>query len=105
MCGLCEDDDNDESWELIGDAPVPADPSEVRHGDPLDLVDSDLGEVIQPPEALPELRMPSKLKMMAHRITHLPYRSWCQHCVQTRRQNSQHRRKCLFAKDTPIVGS
>ena len=101
MCGLREDDDNDESWELIGDASIPVDPNEVSHGVMPDLIDSDDdGEVIQPPAALPEPRMPSKSEMMAHRITHLPYRSWCQHCVQTRRQNSQHRRKSPSSQRT-----
>jgi len=38
-------------------------------------------------------KMPTKAEMEEHARTHLPYRSWCRHCVRSRARNSPHRRK------------
>ena len=37
-------------------------------------------------------KMPSKREREQHEALHLPYRSWCRHCVRMRGQNSQHAR-------------
>ena len=34
------------------------------------------------PRKLPDPKMPSKEEVEEHYLTHLPYRSWCQLCVQ-----------------------
>ena len=36
---------------------------------------------------------PSKAEREAHAATHLPFRSWCEFCVQGRMDNPPHRRR------------
>ena len=38
-------------------------------------------------------RLPRMDKMQEHLRTHLPNRSWCQHCVSGRGVSTQHRRR------------
>ena len=35
---------------------------------------------------------PSKRERLEHELTHLPYRSWCRHCVRGRGKNDAHRK-------------
>ena len=37
-------------------------------------------------------KMPSRAKVEAHNLTHLPYRSWCKHCVKGRGKELPHQR-------------
>ena len=39
------------------------------------------GECIVLPKGLPTPVLPSKAEVEHHNLTHLPYRSWCPHCV------------------------
>ena len=42
--------------------------------------------------------------MALHDLAHLPYRSWCPHCVRARRQCSQHRSKSAsFQRKVPLL--
>jgi len=64
--------------------------------------DSDDGEVIESGEQdcgdvrqtkkLIDPKMPSKVEVEAHEMTHLPFRSWCRHCVKGRGVESAHRK-------------
>ena len=53
----------------------------------------------------PEPKEPSPTEVNRHNLTHLPYRSWCPHCVAARRANAPHargsqaRQKPLFCLD------
>ena len=38
-------------------------------------------------------RLPTKAEIEEHDLTHLPFRSWCRHCVRGRGQEEAHR-KC-----------
>ena len=40
----------------------------------------------------PEPREPSAAEVARHNLTHMPYRSWCPHCVAARRANEPHHR-------------
>ena len=60
-------------------------------GEPKDIVDDDEDSAIQPGMPLPEPITPTAIQVAAHNLTHLPYRSWCSHCVRARRANSHHR--------------
>ena len=47
---------------------------------------------------------PSKRERQEHELTHLPYRSWCRHCVRGRGKNDAHRRMDAEAShDVPHV--
>ena len=37
-------------------------------------------------------RKPSEAEVSEHNLTHLPYRSWCRHCVRGRGKELPHRR-------------
>ena len=37
------------------------------------------GERVRP---LPQPRLPSRQEVQEHELTHIPYRSWCVHCVR-----------------------
>ena len=66
-----------------------------------DINDIEEAEVVQKPVPLPAPMVPSKADVELHNLTHLPYRSWCPHCVAARRPNSHHR-KCLHASHRTI---
>ena len=36
---------------------------------------------------------PTKKEKEEHELTHIPFRSWCEHCVKSRARNADHRRK------------
>ena len=47
--------------------------------------------MVQPAQPVPQPKVPTAAQIAAHNLTHLPYRSWCPHCVAARRPNSHHR--------------
>ena len=81
----------DESWATPEDAPLIPDRHEVAMGHQ-NIVDADDGEVCQQADALPEPTVPTRAEVEAHKVTHLPYRSWCKWCVMARRRAAPHRR-------------
>ena len=68
------------------------------------------GQCIRIGKGQPEPREPSPAEVNRHNLTHLPYRSWCPHCVAARRANAPHkqgsrpRAKPLFCSDYCFVG-
>ena len=89
---LYDGSQDDDGWEDISSGPVEALAGESR--DAIDLddeVDGDLGTVTRVPRGLPEPHEPTPLERARHNLTHWPYKSWCEHCVRSRRPNSQHR--------------
>ena len=47
----------------------------------------------------PHLCTPSRAEREAHEATHLPFRSWCEVCVQGRLDNPPHRRLAAEVKE------
>ena len=43
------------------------------------------------PVPLSSPKEPTATERRLHELTHLPYASWCPHCVSCRRPNTQHR--------------
>ena len=83
-----------DEWENIADSHLLEDPQLVRTRsvDDADEVDADTGTATQkPPRVIPEPKQPSREEVARHNLTHLPYRSWCPHCVACRRSNNAHR--------------
>ena len=54
-------------------------------------MNSDDGNAAIVAQGLPEPRQPTKAEVARHNLTHLPYRSWCPHCLAARRPNAPHR--------------
>ena len=46
----------------------------------------------QPSEGLKRVDMPTPQEVRDHERTHLPFRSWCKHCVFGRAKNEPHRK-------------
>ena len=69
------------------------------HGDVLDAEEDD---VVQPARCLPCPVAPSPKEIAIHNLTHMPYRSWCRHCVAARRPNSHHR-SLPSARSIPLL--
>ena len=44
------------------------------------------------PAKMNDPKEPSEEERKEHEMTHLPYRSWCKHCVHGRAQNLPHKR-------------
>ena len=64
---------------------------EAAHSSNTDDIDQGNGESReQKAEKTP--KAPTREEYEAHRLAHYPYRSWCPHCVASRRPNSHHRR-------------
>ena len=81
-----------DAWDSLGDAPIPALPNEKFDAVDLDdEVDGDSGEAARVPRPLPEPDEPTAAQRAQHNLTHWPYKNWCEHCVRSRRPNSQHR--------------
>ena len=94
----------DESWESIGASHVEADKKDVEREKPDDVIDVDDNMVCQPCEPMAEPRVPTAAQIAAHNITHLPYMSWCPHCVAARRPNSHHARsQSEDRKSSPLL--
>jgi hypothetical protein len=55
-------------------------------------IDEDETEEAIPLKPLPQPNVPSKAEYDRHQITHLPYRSWCPHCIRGRGKNAAHRK-------------
>ena len=72
-----------------------------KEGESVDL-GSDEGEELEEAEA-PVIRKapkgPTQKEREEHEATHLPYRSWCKHCVRERGRNKPHRRQDEEDKD------
>ena len=45
------------------------------------------------PKKIADPRMPTSAEVEDHNLTHLPYRSWCVHCVRGRGEQTSHRRQ------------
>ena len=42
---------------------------------------------------VPQPRLPSRQEVQEHELTHIPYRSWCVHCVRGAGRSDAHRRR------------
>ena len=90
VCGV---GDGDDGWEAVEDSHIPAVSGDQQVDESGDILSADDDEVVQRAVPMPAPITPSKREVEIHNLTHLPYRSWCKHCVAARRPNSHHRRQ------------
>ena len=81
----------DQNWE------------EVLCGMESDEEPENVDEEIEPEEAVEAVRrklepLPSEEEQRKHRVTHLPFRSWCPHCIAGAANDDPHRAKKLKAQ-------
>ena len=58
-----------------------------------DVEDVFVGEEAELPKMIRCEDRPSEEEVKAHNRTHLPYRSWCPHCVRGKARRGNHRRR------------
>ena len=63
---------------------------EVENEDFEEIVCEEQEEARQP-EVLRDPGAPTQKEIEEHNVTHLPFRSWCQHCVSGKAQDRPHR--------------
>ncbi len=51
----------------------------------------------QQPKVIRSPKAPTKLEREEHEATHLPFRSWCTHCLRGRGRNKPHQRQAVEA--------
>ena len=67
----------------------PLDDIEVDSGEEIEQpVDQEYG--VRNPRQLLDPKLPSQKEVDEHCLTHLPYRNWCQHCVQGKGKMTPH---------------
>ena len=60
-------------------------------------------EEVQAQKSLPTPYLPTQSERMAHRITHLPYRSWCKECVEALAREMAHRAGTSEERQFPLI--
>jgi len=60
------------------------------------------GEEAEPVKRATDPGAPTTAQVEEHRMTHIPFRSWCKWCVLGRGRGIQHRK--AGASDVPIIG-
>ena len=95
----------DLGYASVADSPIPLS-GDQDIADPEDeTVSEEGGECVRVGTGYPEPPEPTPEMINRHNLTHLPYRSWCPHCVAARRNNAPHtrgsrvRQKPLFCSD------
>ena len=58
----------------------------------IEAEEEDQGEVKGSARTLQDPKLPTPNEVRAHSLTHLPFRSWCEHCVKGRGREAPHRR-------------
>ena len=61
------------------------------------------GEHAVTPKVAKEPGQPSAQEIADRAVTHLPYRSWCPHCVKARGPDEPHRARC-DPQEVPVFG-
>ena len=86
-------DDGDDGWGAVEDSHIPAVSGDQQDNEPGDILDADDDEVVQRAVPMPAPITPSKREIETHNLTHLPYRSWCKHCVADHRRQPSSRQR------------
>ena len=90
-----EDGERRESRDTGGssasnEAAAPQVPTSVDQAQEEDEQETEEGRL---PKAMTVPEGPSRREREVHELTHIPYRSWCEHCVKARARRRGHRRR------------
>ncbi len=80
LCGNCTMTDRGQ----IGDIPMaPAEAVEGIGEDDEEIeIGSEPNDDVEPMKVAPSPQMPSAAEVEEHRVSHLPFRSWCRECME-----------------------
>ena len=75
------------------------DGSESGDGELTDIEDVFVGDEAELPKRVHFDMRPAQEDVNLHNITHLPYRSWCPHCVRGKARRRSHRERAREKTD------
>jgi hypothetical protein len=55
-----------------------------------EVIEAELNEEVREPRKVHNPALPSRAEIELHMLTHLPFRSWCEHCVRGRGESVKH---------------
>ena len=94
-----------DGWASVHDSPIHVENlSDMERAVVDEEVEADTGDAWQIMKGMPEPILPSKAEIDKHNLTHLPYKSWCPHCVAARRAAAPHlsnkngKQRCFSAR-------
>ena len=62
-----------------------------------------VGQEAELPKVIKCDNRPSKEEVRIHNLTHLPYRSWCPHCVRGKARRHRKRRMRRLKSKVPVI--
>ena len=68
-----------------------------------DMEDVFVGEEAELPKVIKCDNRPSEEEVRVHNRTHLPYRSWCPHCVRGKARRHHKRRMRRLKSKVPVI--
>ena len=75
-------------------SPVVCEVGEMENEDFAEIeCEEQVREEARPPEVLRDPGAPTAKELEEHNTTHLPFRSWCPHCVAGKAQDRPHKRQ------------
>ena len=77
--------------------------AEVNVGEEDEIIEAEIEEPAEPTRAFPTPEMPSRSDVDKHREDYIPYRSWCDHCVEGRGREAGHHIVDATKRTVPIV--
>ena len=60
-------------------------------------------ELARTPKVLKTPEQPTERQIVEHEVTHLPFCSWCKHCVKGKTKNSQYKSKPSEEREVPVI--
>ena len=84
---------------LVGEETEESTPENISAGDILDAPEeqSDVKRTLPTPE------LPSLSDILKHRECHVPYQSWCDHCVEGRGRELGHNKIGMASRSVPTI--
>ncbi len=68
------------------------------------VIDEETSADVQDNKVAPDPFMPSAAEVENHRITHMPYRSWCRECVEGRALGERRQPRSAHESRIPVIG-
>ena len=65
--------------------------------------DDDQTEEINPVTPVRNVKLPSLAEIEEHNLTHLPFRDWCEFCVQGKASSHPHMRRKVTENEVPVI--
>ena len=72
-------------------------------GQVINGVDDEQTEEINPVTPVRNVKLPSLAEIEEHNLTHLPFRDWCEFCVQGKASSHPHMKRKVNENEVPVI--